>query len=71
MVNRDRRPRGMRTRRERNTALREQRARARMNECMNTFCKALEHAGKSREEIARLSGIYAERLDRTRKDFWS
>ena len=71
MMNRDRRPRGTRTLRERNAIKREERARARMSECMRTFRTALEHAGKSPEEITRLSSAYATRLDNTRKNFWS
>jgi len=58
-------------RRENNTAMRERRAQARVSECMQTFVKALEHAGKSPEEIGRLSDLYSLRLDRTRRELWS
>jgi hypothetical protein len=50
---------------------REQRERlddARVRECMKTFVVALEHAGKSPEEIERLSKLYALRLDRARRE---
>ena len=74
MMNRDRRRRSnrtARTRREGNTAMRERKAQARMSECMRTFIAALEHAGKTPEEIVRLSNLYSLRLDRTRRELWS
>jgi hypothetical protein len=38
---------------------------------MKTFVVALEHAGKSPEEIERLSKLYALRLDRARRELSS
>jgi hypothetical protein len=74
MMNRDRRRRNnrtARTRRESYTAIRERRAQARVSECMRTFVAALEHAGKTPEEIVRLSSLYELRLDRVRRELWS
>jgi len=51
--------------------MRERKAQARMSECMRTFIAALEHAGKTPEEIVRLSNLYSLRLDRTRRELWS
>jgi len=51
--------------------MREQRAQARVNECMRTFVSALEHSGQTPEEIVRLSNLYSVRLDRARRELWS
>lgn len=51
--------------------MRERKAQARVSECMKTFVSALEHAGKTPEEIMRLSSLYELRLDRTRRELWS
>lgn len=58
----------MRHRRSEARARRERQAAARQRECMNTFVGALERAGKTEQEISRLSRLYLLRLNRARRE---